>query len=142
MNPLFTPFTIGDLELRNRLVMAPMTRGRADAEGIPNDLMVEYYRQRAAAGLIITEGTFIDHPAANGYRDVPAFHGAALEGWKRVADAVHAEGSLIIPQLWHVGAVRRKNMEPKLDVPGMGRREHNGIDRGWDQISGGADGGE
>jgi 2,4-dienoyl-CoA reductase-like NADH-dependent reductase (Old Yellow Enzyme family) len=118
---LFNSFRFGKGTLRNRIAMAPMTRNHSP-NGIPGEDVVEYYRRRAAggAGLIITEGTYIDHPAANGYRHVPAFHGAALDGWRRVADAVHDEGALIIPQLWHVGSVRRAGMEPHPDIPGIG----------------------
>lgn len=85
--------------------------------------MVEYYRRRAAAGvgLIITEGTTVGHLAANGYPNVPRFHGEdALAGWKKVVDAVHAEGGRIVPQLWHVGSVRRLGTEPDGSVPGYG----------------------
>ncbi|MNZ45523.1 NADH oxidase [compost metagenome] len=88
--------------------------------------MVEYYRRRAAAGvgLIITEGTLVGHKAANGYPDVPNFFGEeALAGWKQVVDAVHAEGGKIVPQLWHVGAVRRLGTEPDPSVPGYGPSE-------------------
>jgi 2,4-dienoyl-CoA reductase-like NADH-dependent reductase (Old Yellow Enzyme family) len=85
--------------------------------------VVEYYRRRAAAGvgLIITEGTTVGHKAANGYPNVPRFHGEdALAGWKRVVEAVHAEGGRIVPQLWHVGSVRRLGTEPDATVPGYG----------------------
>jgi N-ethylmaleimide reductase len=103
MNPLFTPFTLGDLELPNRLVMAPLTRGRAGAECIPNDMMVEYYRQRAGAGLIISEATHIS-PQGRGWVGAPGIHNAAqVRGWQRVTDAVHAEGGRMFLQLWHMG---------------------------------------
>jgi len=121
-NPLFQPFTLGALELPSRVVMAPMTRTFSPG-GVPHDGVVEYYRRRAAAGvgLIITEGTTVDHKAANGYPNVPRFHGEdALAGWKRVVDAVHAEGGRIVPQLWHVGSVRRLGTEPDAAVPGYG----------------------
>lgn len=121
-NSLFQPFTLGTLELPNRVVMAPMTRTFSPG-GVPHDGVVEYYRRRAAAGvgLIITEGTTVDHKAANGYPNVPRFHGEdALAGWKRVVDAVHAEGGRIVPQLWHVGSVRRLGTEPDAAVPGYG----------------------
>jgi len=94
--------------------------------GVPHDGVVEYYRRRAAAGvgLIITEGTTVGHLAANGYANVPRFYGEdALAGWKRVVDAVHAEGGRIVPQLWHVGAVRRLGTEPDASVPGYGPSE-------------------
>lgn len=124
-NPLFKPFILGALELPTRVVMAPMTRTFCPG-GAPHDGMVEYYRRRAAAGvgLIITEGTTVEHKAANGYANVPRFHGEdALAGWKRVVDAVHAEGGRIVPQLWHVGAVRRLGTEPDAGVPGYGPSE-------------------
>jgi len=94
--------------------------------GVPHDGVVEYYRRRAAAGvgLIITEGTTVGHKAANGYANVPRFYGEdALAGWRRVVDAVHAEGGRIVPQLWHVGAVRRLGTEPDASVPGFGPSE-------------------
>ena len=118
---LYRPFPFGTRELRNRVAMAPMTRNSSPG-GIPTDAVVSYYARRAAggAGLIITEGTSIDHPASNGYRDVPAFYGAGLEGWERVVRAVHNEGALIVPQLWHVGSVRRRGMDPDPTVPGIG----------------------
>nr|MBO2509318.1 12-oxophytodienoate reductase [Gammaproteobacteria bacterium] len=119
---LFEPFRLGGLELPSRVVMAPMTRSFSPG-GVPNAQVVEYYRRRAAAGvgLIVTEGTTIDHPAANGYPNVPRFHGEdALAGWRRVVEAVHAEGGRIVPQLWHVGSVRRLGTEPDPRVPGYG----------------------
>ncbi|AOE87321.1 NADH:flavin oxidoreductase [Pseudomonas sp. TCU-HL1] len=122
---LFAPFRLGGLELPTRVVMAPMTRSFSPG-GVPNAKVVEYYRRRAAAGvgLIITEGTTIGHQAANGYPHVPRFFGEdALAGWKAVVDAVHAEGGRIVPQLWHVGNVRRLGTEPDASVPGYGPME-------------------
>jgi 2,4-dienoyl-CoA reductase-like NADH-dependent reductase (Old Yellow Enzyme family) len=120
--PLFKPFDHKGLHLENRIVMAPMTRTFSPGN-VPNDLNIEYYRKRAAGevGLIITEGTCVGHKAASGYPNVPFFYGEdALAGWKKVADAVHAEGGKIMPQLWHVGAVRRPGIEPDPEVPGYG----------------------
>ena len=120
--PLFKSFDLKSLHLENRVVMAPMTRSFSPGNA-PNDLNVEYYRRRAAGGvgLIITEGTCVDHKAANGYPNVPYFHGeAALAGWKKIVDAVHGEGGKIMPQLWHVGSVRRTGTEPDPEVPGYG----------------------
>lgn len=117
---LFRPFVLGSLHLENRIVMAPMTRNFSPGN-VPGDDVAEYYRRRAAggAGLIITEGTCIDHIAASGYPDVPYFHGeASLSGWRRVVDAVHAEGGRIAPQLWHVGAMRKAGTPPEGAVPG------------------------
>ncbi|MCP3752707.1 NADH:flavin oxidoreductase [Pseudomonas sp. SBB6] len=124
-NALFTPFQLGTLELPSRVVMAPMTRTFCPG-GVPHAQVVEYYRRRAAAGvgLIITEGTTVGHKAANGYPNVPRFYGEdALAGWKNVVDAVHAEGGRIVPQLWHVGSVRRLGTEPDASVPGYGPSE-------------------
>lgn len=125
VHALFAPFRLGNLALPSRVVMAPMTRSFSPG-GVPNAKVVEYYRRRAAAGvgLIITEGTTVAHKAANGYPNVPRFHGAdALAGWKQVVDAVHAEGGKIVPQLWHVGNVRRLGTEPDAGVPGYGPME-------------------
>jgi 2,4-dienoyl-CoA reductase-like NADH-dependent reductase (Old Yellow Enzyme family) len=118
---LYTPFPFGRGTLRNRIVMAPMTRN-SSPKGVPTEAVAAYYARRASggAGLIITEGTCIDHPAANGYADVPVLYGTGLVGWERVVRAVHAQGALMMSQLWHVGAVRRRGMEPDPDVPGMG----------------------
>ncbi|MDB5983554.1 MAG: oxidase [Pseudomonas sp.] len=122
---LFKPFQLGSLQLPSRVVMAPMTRSFSPG-GVPNSKVIEYYRRRAAAGvgLIITEGTTVNHKASNGYPNVPQFFGEApLAGWKKVVDAVHAEGGKIVPQLWHVGAVRRLGTEPDGEVPAYGPME-------------------
>jgi 2,4-dienoyl-CoA reductase-like NADH-dependent reductase (Old Yellow Enzyme family) len=111
---LFTPFTCSSLSLANRFVMAPMTRTRSPG-GVPTDEVVAYYRRRAehGVGLLVTEGTTIDHPVATLHPDVPRFHGEApLAGWKKVVDAVHAAGGRIVPQLWHVGSTRRPGTPP------------------------------
>lgn len=116
---LFQPLQLGPLNLKNRLVMAPMTRSFSPGH-IPNDSNVAYYRRRAAneVGLIITEGTCVGHPAANGYPNVPFFHGQqALAGWQRVVEAVHEVGGKIMPQLWHVGGVRKDCLQPDEMVP-------------------------
>ena len=116
---LFEPFKLGSLELANRMVMAPMTRSSSPGH-VPNQLNIDYYRRRAAheVGLIITEGTCVGHQAANGYPDVPFFYGdEALAGWQKVVEAVHAEGGKIMPQLWHVGGVRKDCLQPDETVP-------------------------
>lgn len=103
--PLFEPFELGGLKLRNRIVMAPMTRGMSEG-GVPGPDVAEYYARRAAGGvgLIITEGTVIDHPTSSSRDDIPRFFGAeSLVGWRAVVDAVHENGAAIVPQLWHVG---------------------------------------
>jgi 2,4-dienoyl-CoA reductase-like NADH-dependent reductase (Old Yellow Enzyme family) len=117
---LFRPFEHPKLALKNRIVMAPMTRN-ASPGNVPGDNVAQYYRRRAegGTGLIITEGTCIDHIAASGYPDVPYFHGAeALAGWQRVVDAVHEGGSKIAAQLWHVGGMRKAGTPPEGEVNG------------------------
>lgn len=105
MNPLFEPLKVGDLTLRNRVVMAPLTRQRASAGRVPNDLMVEYYTQRAGAGLILTEATAVT-PQGVGYADTPGLWSPEqVKGWRKVTSAVHDKGSLIVAQLWHVGRI-------------------------------------
>jgi len=118
-NTLFEPIQIGPLTLRNRIAMAPMTRSSSPGN-IPNEKNIAYYERRAKheVGLIITEGTCPGHPAASGYPDVPFFYGdEALAGWQQVVDAVHEQGGAIVPQLWHVGAVRRGKHGPDPEVP-------------------------
>jgi 2,4-dienoyl-CoA reductase-like NADH-dependent reductase (Old Yellow Enzyme family) len=120
--PLFTPFTISTLKLPNRIVMAPMTRGQSP-DGVPDDLVVGYYRRRAehGVGLIVTEGTAIAHPAAVANPSVPRFHGEdALAGWAKVVAGVHAAGGRIVPQLWHVGMSRKPGSEPNPEAPPVG----------------------
>lgn len=104
MNRLFTPITAGKLRLKHRVVMAPATRMRTDPGGVPGDLMVTYYQQRTSqGGLLIAEATAIS-PFANAYADAPGiFNDAQQTGWKRVVDAVHANGGQIVLQLWHPG---------------------------------------
>lgn len=105
MSTLFDPIQIGDLHLSNRIIMAPLTRCRADADRVPGELMVEYYRQRASAGLIISEATSVT-PMGVGYPDTPGIWSAEqVQGWRKVTDAVHAQGGKIILQLWHVGRI-------------------------------------
>ncbi len=100
---LFKPFQLGDLQLKNRIIMAPLTRCRASAGRVPNDLMVEYYKQRASAGLIISEATSIS-PQGVGYPDTPGIWSQEqITGWKKVTQAVHEAGGKIVLQLWHVG---------------------------------------
>lgn len=105
MDVLFEPVTLGALHLKNRIVMAPMTRDRAGPDDLPGDIMVEYYRQRATAGLIVTEGVQ-PSAAGKGYWRTPGIYSdAQIEGWRRVADAVHAEGGRIVMQIMHCGRV-------------------------------------
>ncbi|MCR6492834.1 alkene reductase [Cellulomonas sp. P24] len=102
---LFSPVSLGDLHLPNRVVMAPLTRMRSGAAGVPGDLVAEHYAQRASVGLIITEGTYPSHES----RAYPGQPGIVteeqVEGWRRVADAVHARGGRIVMQLMHSGRV-------------------------------------
>jgi len=110
---LFQPWSFKGLNLKNRLVMAPMTRSFSPG-GVATEDVAQYYRRRAAAevGLILTEGTGVDRAASLNDRNIPRFHGEKeLAAWKRVADEVHAEGGAIGPQLWHVGAVRSRDPE-------------------------------
>lgn len=105
---LFSPFSFKGLTLRNRIVMAPMTRSFSPG-GVATDEVAAYYRRRAEnqVGLIVTEGTGVDRPASLNDPNIPKFHGdAALAAWGKVADETHKGGGLIAPQLWHVGAVR------------------------------------
>ncbi len=100
---LFDPVQLGGLSLSNRIIMAPLTRGRAGDSRIPNDIMVEYYSQRADAGLIVTEATAIS-PQGYGWAGAPGIYTDEMEaGWKRVTDAVHKRGGKIVLQLWHMG---------------------------------------
>ena len=117
-SPLFKPVDIDGLHLRNRLVMAPMTR-QFSPGGVPTEDVVAYYRRRASSlGLLITEGTYVDHPSAGASDPVPRFYGAApLAAWRKVADAVHAEGAAIFPQLWHIGAQRKPGTPPFPGAP-------------------------
>lgn len=105
MPTLFDPIKIGDLELSNRIIMAPLTRCRAKPGRVPGDLMVEYYSQRADAGLIISEATSVT-PMGVGYPDTPGIWSAEqVQGWKKITEAVHAKGGKIVLQLWHVGRI-------------------------------------
>ena len=101
---LFTPVTLGSIALPNRILMAPLTRCRADAAHVPTDLMIEYYAQRASAGLIIAEATMaIEGHSAFGGREPGIYSSAQVAAWKKVTDAVHAKGGKIVLQIWHGG---------------------------------------
>lgn len=117
MNSLFCPIKVGEIDLSNRIVMAPLTRNRAIAGQVPGPLTVEYYRQRATAGLIISEASQIS-PMAQGYLDTPGIHTAEqIAGWRKVTDAVHAEGGRIVIQLWHVGRISHSSLLPDGAAP-------------------------
>jgi len=103
-DPLFTPVSVGSLDLPNRIIMAPLTRCRADAAHVPTDLMVEYYAQRASAGLIVAEATMaMEGNSAFGGREPGIYSPAQVTAWKKVTDTVHAKGGRIVLQLWHGG---------------------------------------
>ena len=105
MPNLFTPLTVGAITLPNRIIMAPLTRSRAGITRTPNALMADYYRQRASAGLILSEATAVD-PMGVGYADTPGIWSEdQVRGWSSVTEAVHAEGGRIFLQLWHVGRI-------------------------------------
>jgi len=117
MSPLFTPVRIGRLTLPNRLVMAPMTRSRNGDDGVPGDLAITYYSQRAGAGLIITECAYVS-PMGRGYVRTPGIAtDAQVAAWKLVTDAVHARGGLIFMQLWHTGRISHPSLLPEGAVP-------------------------
>ena len=117
MTALFDPIRVGELDLANRVVMAPLTRNRAAPGQVPSDLAVEYYRQRASAGLIITEGSQVS-AQGQGYLDTPGIHSAEQAvGWRRVTDAVHAERGRIVVQLWHVGRISHVSLQPNGLAP-------------------------
>lgn len=114
---LFTPVKAGALTLPNRIVMAPMTRNRAGAGHVPQAMAAEYYRQRATAGLIVTEATQIC-PRGIGYPNTPGIHSPEqVEGWKAVTKAVHGAGGCIVLQLWHVGRSSHNLYQPNGDAP-------------------------
>jgi N-ethylmaleimide reductase len=114
---LFTPLELGPLVLPNRVVMAPMTRSRAGAGNVPSALAVEYYVQRASAGLIVTEATQVS-PQGVGYPGTPGIHDdAQVEGWRRVTGGVHDAGGLIFLQLWHVGRISHPSLQPGGALP-------------------------
>ena len=108
---LFDPVQAGSLQLANRIVLAPLTRNRSP-NAVPTPLAIEYYAQRASAGLLITEATAVSHQG-QGYADVPGLYGEdQLAAWKKVTDAVHAKGGRIVTQLWHVGRVSHVDLQP------------------------------
>lgn len=117
MTPLFTPVRVGRYSLQNRMVMAPMTRSRADDAGVPGDLAATYYGQRAGAGLIISEATNVS-PTARGYVRTPGiFTDAQVAAWQPVTAAVHARGGRIFAQLWHCGRISHPSLLPGGTLP-------------------------
>ena len=138
MGILFQPFRLADLTLPNRIVLSPMTRGRAGAARLPNQLTAEYYAQRSSAGLLITEGTTISDEA-NGWNDSPGIYTDEMtEGWKHTTNAVHEKGGVIFVQLWHTGRASHSSFhagrpavapsaikinEPEIHTP-LGKQPH------------------
>ncbi|MFC7518654.1 alkene reductase [Herbaspirillum sp. GCM10030257] len=114
---LFAPLRLGQLTLPNRIVMPPMTRARAAAGEVPTDMMAQYYKQRASAGLIITEGTQISRQG-QGYAWTPGIYTTEqIEGWRKVTAAVHRAGGRIFAQLWHVGRLSHLSLQPEEQAP-------------------------
>lgn len=114
---LFSPASLGSIALKNRMVMAPLTRNRAGDGGVPQALNATYYEQRATAGLIVTEATPIT-PMAHGYPALPGIYtDAQVAGWKKITDAVHAKGGKIVLQLWHVGRISHPSLLPNGALP-------------------------
>jgi 2,4-dienoyl-CoA reductase-like NADH-dependent reductase (Old Yellow Enzyme family) len=134
LDALFQPFSVKSLSLKNRIVMAPMTRAFAQ-DGIPGDDIAAYYRRRAEAevGLILSEGTVVDRPASRNDPGIPFFHGeAALAGWQKVINEVHAAGGKMGPQIWHVGSVASPmtTWEPAAGIEGPSGLAAPGVPRG------------
>ncbi|MBD2615123.1 alkene reductase [Nostoc punctiforme FACHB-252] len=114
---LFSPYQLGNLELPNRIVMAPLTRNRADEGNVPHQLNATYYTQRASAGLIISEATQVS-AQGQGYPRTPGIHSPEqVEGWKLVTDAVHQQQGRIFLQLWHVGRISHPDLQPDGALP-------------------------
>lgn len=114
---LFAPLSVGDIEVANRVVMAPLTRSRADMDGVHSPLAVEYYRQRASAGLIISEATNISREG-RGYAFTPGIYTHAhIAAWRRITDAVHEAGGKIVCQLWHVGRMSHVSLQENGAAP-------------------------
>jgi len=120
LSALFQPFELGPVRLPNRIAMAPMTRQKSPGE-VPGEDVAAYYARRAAGGvgLIITEATPVDDPAASPAGDIPAFDARAASGWAAVRQAVHAAGGRIMPQLWHLGIVRWAANSPRPEAPSV-----------------------
>ena len=136
--PLLTPFDLGALALRNRIVMAPLTRSRSSTEGVPPSFAAEYYAQRASAGLIVTEATNIS-AQARGYEYTPGiWTDAQMASWRNVTDAVHQAGGVIVLQLWHTGRLSHPRpsarwrpaslrLRHQAGRPGFHRGRHEGL---------------
>lgn len=118
VSQFFQSLKLGPYVLENRIVLPPLTRSRSTQPGnIPNDLMASYYQQRSGAGFMVTEGTQIE-PRGQGYAWTPGIYSSEqIVGWRKVTDAVHAEGKIIFAQLWHVGRVSHTSLQPDQAVP-------------------------
>src|ERR1700761_8588067 len=114
---LFEPYKMGALTLSNRVVMAPLTRNRALAGFVPNPLAIEYYGQRASAGLLVSEATQVSQQG-QGYQDTPGIYSKEqVVGWRKVTDRVHERGGRIFLQLWHVGRISHISLQPNNCAP-------------------------
>eukprot|EP01040_Poterioochromonas_malhamensis_P004214 gene4214-4513_t len=113
---LFTPLKIGSLELGNRVVMAPLTRGRAGVSRVPNDYMRQYYEERASAGLIISEATAISDQGYGWYGAPGLYTEEHSRAWKPIVDAVHAKGGKIFLQLWHMGRASHSSFHSVKEI--------------------------
>src|SRR3954447_2648997 len=114
---LFEPYKLGPITLSNRTVMAPLTRNRALAGMVPNPLAVEYYGQRASAGLLITEASQVSQQG-QGYQDTPGIYSKEqVTAWRKVTDRVHERGGHIYIQLWHVGRISHNSLQPNSAAP-------------------------
>jgi 2,4-dienoyl-CoA reductase-like NADH-dependent reductase (Old Yellow Enzyme family) len=128
VDALFEPFTLAGLTLSNRVVMAPMTRSKSPG-GIPGADVAAYYRRRAEneVGLIVTEGTTVDHPVSSMDANIPNFFGESLAGWRRVVEEVHAVGGRIMPQIWHVGSARNPKKDANIVSPELPSASPSGL---------------
>ncbi len=136
-NKLLTPLRLGDYTLKNRVIMAPLTRMRADADLVPTKLNIEYYRQRSSAGLIITEASQISRLAQGSPMTPGIYSDKQLAGWEKVTDAVHQENGRIFLQLWHVGRISHSSFHPGEGLPvapSAIRPEGNTLTSEWKQV--------
>lgn len=114
---LFQPLQLGAISISNRIVMAPLTRARSGVSRVPNDLMLEYYRQRASAGLIISEATQVSEQAA-GWQQTPGiYNDEQINGWRKITEAVHQRGGKLVLQLWHTGRASHPDFQPNGELP-------------------------
>ena len=125
---LFEPYKLGPITLPNRLVMAPLTRNRAVAGMVPNSLAIEYYGQRASAGLLITEASQVSQQG-QGYQDTPGIYSKEqIAGWRKVTNRVHERGGRIFIQLWHVGRISHTSLQANGGAPFCRRSTRSGFE--------------